>query len=128
VYTPEGVALAELDSTPGEDATHTADIEGEGCSLAKEGDTHMQIISMEVVLSRQHTQVPDPKVYVHHDCVEPDMQSRQPGNTNAHAHLEGVGPEPSKDEEEHQSLEVEEDGTARKTVSVKGDMGPHLEL
>src|SRR6266581_882780 len=75
-YTPEGVALAEPDSTPGENATHAADIEGEGCSLAEEGDTHAQIVSAEAVLSRQHTQVPDPKVHAHHDRAEPDMQSR----------------------------------------------------
>ena len=76
VYTPEGVALAELDSMPGEDATHAADIEGEGCSLAEEGDTHAQIVSVEAVLSWQHTQVRDPKVHTHHDRAEPDMQSR----------------------------------------------------
>jgi len=127
-YTPEGVALAEPDSTPGEDATHAADIEGEGCSLAEEGDTHAQIVSAEAVLSWQHTQVRDPKVRAHHDRAEPDMQSRQPGDTNARAHLEGAAPEPSMDEEEHHSLEVEEEGTAGENASIERDMGPRVEL
>jgi len=127
-YTPKGAALAEPDSTPGENATHAADIEGEGCLLAEEGDTHAQIVSTEAVLSQQHTQIPDPKVHAHHDRTEPDMQSRQPGNTNARAHLEGAGPEPSKDEEEHQSLKVEEEGIARKNTSVERDMGPRIKL
>jgi len=45
------LGAAEQYETSPTDATHTADIEGEGYLLAKEGDTHMQIISVEVVLS-----------------------------------------------------------------------------
>jgi len=127
-YTPEGVTLAEPDSMPGKDTTHAADIEGEGCLLAKEGDTHVQIVSMEAVLSRQHTQVPDPKVHMHHDCAELDMQSRQPGDTNAHTYLEGTAPEPLMDEKEDHSLKVEEEGIAGKNASIEWDMGPCVEL
>jgi len=156
------------------DATDTADIEGEGCSLAKEGDTHAQIVSAEAVLSQQHTQGPDPKVpaqtlsaepeailgepgaieegaHAHDDHAEPDLKVGQPGdlNTNtpkgvAHGkpdstpgeeiisntpvHLEGTGPEVLMEEEVDRPLEVEEDGTTGKTVSVEGDIGPCVEL
>jgi len=155
------------------DATDTADIEGEGCSLPKEGDTHAQIVSAEAVLSQQHTQGPDPKVpaqttgaeleatsgepdtieevaHVHNDRAEPDLQMGQPGDPNVNtlegvthleldstpeeidlnvlAHLEGAGPEVLMDAEEDRSLEVEEDGTAGKTVSVEGDMDPCIGL
>jgi len=86
--------------------THATDLEGEGCSLAEEGDTHAQIISAEAVLSRQHPQTPDPIVHAqtvgtepsailgepgaikegahtHNDRVEPDLKEGQPGDPNA---------------------------------------------
>ena len=155
------------------DAIHIADIEGEGCLLAKEGDTHAQIISMEVVLSQQHPQTPHPIIHAqtigtepeailgkpgaikegahtHNNHVEPDLKEGQPGDPNTNtpegvthseldsipeetdlnvlAHLEGAGPEVLMDAEEDHSLEVEEDGTAGKTLSVKGDMDPHIRL
>jgi len=155
------------------DAIHIADIEGEGCLLAKEGDTHAQIISMEVVLSWQHPQTPHPIIHAqtigtepeailgkpgaikegahtHNNHVEPDLKEGQPGDPNTNtpegvthseldsipeetdlnvlAHLEGAGPEVLMDAEEDHSLEVEEDGTAGKTLSVKGDMDPHIRL
>ena len=80
--------------------------------MAKEEDTHTQIISAEAVLSRQHPQVPDLKVHAqtvgaetevisgepgamkevahaHRDHAEPDLQVGQPGNPNANT-PEGV--------------------------------------
>src|SRR5712691_12650969 len=57
-----------------------------------------------------------------------DMQTRQPGNPNMPTHLEGAGPKLLMNEEDDQLLEVEEDGAARKTVSVEGDMGPCIKL
>ena len=59
--------------------THTADIEGEGCLLAKEGDTHAQIISVEAVLSQQHPQAPVPKVHVQTIGMEPETTPGEPG-------------------------------------------------
>jgi len=105
------------------DAIHIADIEGEGCSLAEEGDTHAQIVSAEVVLSRQHPQTPDPIVHAqtvgteleailgepgaieegahaHDDRAEPDLKEGQLGDPNANT-PEGVAhPEPDSMREE----------------------------
>jgi len=106
------------------DTIHIADIEGEGCSLAEEGDTHVQIVSVEAVLSRQHPQTPDPIVHAqtvgtepeailgkpgaieegthtHNDHVEPDLKEGQPGDPNANT-PEGVthaGPDSTPGEE-----------------------------
>ncbi len=44
-------------------AIHTTDIEGEGCLLAKEGETHAQIASTEAVLSWQYPQAPTQEVH-----------------------------------------------------------------
>jgi len=89
--------------------------------------------------------------HAHDDRVEPDLQMGQPGDPNvntpegvahpelnstpgeeidlnASAHLEGVGPEVLMGTEEDRSLEVEEDGATGKTISVKGDIGPCVEL
>jgi hypothetical protein len=97
---------------------------------------------------------PDPikdVAHTHNDRTEPDIQSRQPGDPNvntpkgvahaelgsmpgeevdldAPAHLGSAGPEALMDEEEDRLLKVEEDGAARKAVSVEGDIGPHVEL
>jgi len=43
-------APEQPETTPAH-STHAADLEGEGCSLAEEGDTHAQIVSAEEVLS-----------------------------------------------------------------------------
>jgi len=48
--------------------------------------------------------------------------------TNTPMHLEGTGPDTSMEEEDDCLLEVEEDGAARKTVSVEGDIGSHIKL
>ena len=90
--------------------------------------------------------------HAHDDCVELDLKEGQPGNPNAntpkgvaHAgldsmpgevdpimnmpvHLEGMGPEVLIDVEKNHLLKVEEDGATRKTVSVKGDISPCVEL
>jgi len=88
--------------------------------------------------------------HAHDDRAEPDLQMEQPGDLNvntpegvthseldsmleetdlnASAHLEGAGPEILMGAEEDRSLEVEEDGTAGKTVSVEGDMDPRVGL
>ena len=54
---------AEQTKTGPAHAIYTTNIEGEGCSLAKEGDTHEQIISAEAVLSWQHPQAPTQEVH-----------------------------------------------------------------
>jgi len=51
-------------------AIYATNIEGEGCSLAKEGDTHAKIISAEAVLSWQHPQAPTQEVHVQTTSVE----------------------------------------------------------
>ena len=102
---PTESGAAEQPETSPTDVTHTAETEGEGCSLAEEGDTHAQIVSAEAVLSWQRTQDPDPKVHVqtvsaeplaipgepgaieegthaHGDCAEPDLKDGQPGDPN----------------------------------------------
>jgi len=48
--------------------------------------------------------------------------------TNMPVHIEGMGPEVLMEEEDDCLLEVEEDGAAGKAASVKGDIGPHVEL
>jgi len=58
---------------------------------------------------------------------EPDS-TQEEINLNAPAHLEGAGPEVLMEEEHDRSLKVEEDGTAGKTDSVEGDMGPRVGL
>jgi len=58
---------------------------------------------------------------------EPDSTWEET-DLNALAHLEGAGPEVLMDAEEDRLLEVEEDGTTGKTVSVEGDMDPHIGL
>jgi len=103
---------AEQPETSPAHAIRTTDIEGEGCSLAEEGDTHMQIASAEAVLSRQHPQAPTQDVHAqtasaeleailgkpdaieegahaHHDRAEPDLRVGQPGDPNANT-PEGV--------------------------------------
>jgi len=47
--------------------------------LAEEGDTHMQIVSMEAVLSQQHPQAPDPNVHVQTVGAEPETTQGKPG-------------------------------------------------
>jgi hypothetical protein len=91
--------------------------------------------------------------HTHHDCVELDLNMGKLGDLNANtpervahaepdlmlgedinphmntpAHLEGVEPEVLMDKEDDHLLKVEEDGAARKAVSVEGDMGPHIKL
>ena len=89
--------------------------------------------------------------YTHHDHVEPDLHTRQPGDLNvntpegvahsepdlmlgeeadlnASAHLEGAEPEPLMDTEEDRLLKVEEDGATGKAASVERDVGPCVEL
>ncbi len=89
--------------------------------------------------------------HAHDDRAEPDLQTGQPGDPNANtpkgvahaeqdstqgeetasnapAHLEGAGPEPSMDEKEDHSLEVEEEGIAGENASVERDIGPRVEL
>jgi len=88
--------------------------------------------------------------HAHNNCMEMDLQTGQPGdlnantlegvthleldsmleeiNLNASTHLEGMGPEALMDAEEDCLLEVEEDGTTGKTISVEGDIGPCIEL
>src|SRR5712691_4163428 len=44
-------------------AIHTTDIEGEGCSLSKQGQTHSQILTAESVLSWQYPQAPTQEVH-----------------------------------------------------------------
>jgi len=60
--------------------------------------------------------------------VEPDSTRGEEADTNAPALLQGAGPEPLMDEEEHHSLEVEEEGIAGENASVGQDMGPRVEL
>jgi len=120
------------------DATYAADIEGEGCLLAKEGDTYMQIISVEVVLSWQHLQSPDPNVhvqtistepevilgkpgaieegaYIHNDCVELDLIEGQPGNLNTNT-LEEVA---------HLELDLIQEETSNAPMHLEG-IGPEV--
>ena len=115
--------------------------------LAEEGDTHMQIISAEVVLSQQHTQTPDPKVHTQ-AIAEPEVTpgkpgaiKRQPGDLNANTpkgvayreldsmsgeditnnactHLKGTEPETL----------LEKEGIAKENASVKEDSDPRIEL
>ena len=88
--------------------------------------------------------------HTHDDRVEPDLKEGQLGDPNANtpegvahpepdstreetetntpAHLEGAGPDALMEEEDNCLLEVEEDGAARKTVSVEGDISPRVEL
>ena len=112
LITEEPSGAAEQPETSPADVTHTAKTEGEGCSLAEEGDTHVQIVSAEAVLSRQRTRDPDPKVHAqtvstepsaipgepgaieegahaHGDCAEPDLKDGQPGDPNVNT-PEGV--------------------------------------
>jgi len=51
-------------------AIYATNIEGEGCSLAKEGDTREQIISVEAVLSWQHPQAPTQEVHAQTTSME----------------------------------------------------------
>ena len=89
--------------------------------------------------------------HTHNNHAELDLKVGQPGDPNANTpkgvahgkpdsmpgeeiisntpvHLEGTGPEVLMEEEVGCPLEVEENGTAGKTVSVKGDVGPCIEL
>ena len=59
---------------------------------------------------------------------EPDLMLGEEADLNASAHLEGAEPEPLMDGEEDQSLDVDEDGAARKAASVEGDVSPRVEL
>jgi len=60
--------------------------------------------------------------------TEPDSTPGEEADLNVSTHLEGAGPEVLMDTEEGRSLEVEEGGTTRKTVSVEGDINPRVEL
>jgi len=112
----EQLGAPEQPETSPVHSTHATDLEGEGCPLAEEGDTLAQIVSVEAVLSRQHTQDPNPKVHAqtigaepeaisgepgaikevaheHNGRVEPDLQE-QPGNLNANTPKGVARPEP----------------------------------
>jgi len=47
--------------------------------LAEEGDTHVQIVSTEAVLSWQHPQAPDPNIHVQTVGAEPETTQGEPG-------------------------------------------------
>jgi len=112
----ESSGAAEQPETSPADTTHAADLEGEGCPLAEEGDTLVQIVGTEAVLSQQHPQVPTQDVHAqtlgaepeaisgepgaieeiahaHGDCAEPDLQG-QPGDPNANTPKGVAHPEP----------------------------------
>ena len=80
-------------------STHAADLEGEGCPLAKEGDTLVQIIGTEAVLSRQHTQDPNPKVHAQTISAEPEVISGEPGAIKEVAHKHNGCAEPDLQEQ-----------------------------
>ena len=66
--------------------THAADLEGEGCPLAKEGDTLVQIVDAEVVPSRQHPEDPTQEVHAQTASAEPEAISGEPGAIEEVAH------------------------------------------
>jgi len=124
------------------DAIHIADIEGEGCSLAKEGDTHTQTVSTEPSAILGKPRAIKEGTHTHNDHVELDLKEGQPGNPNANTpkgvthtgpdstpgeevdpianlpmHLEGTGPEV-----------MLEGGIAGENASIEGDRDPLVEL
>jgi hypothetical protein len=116
-------------------------------------EVHMQTVGAkpEVILGKPDTI--EEVAHAHHDHVELDLNMGELGdpnantpkrvthtepdlmpgedinpNMNAPAHLEGAEPEVLMDKEDDHLLKVEEDGAARKAISVEGNMGPHIKL
>ena len=67
--------------------------------MAKEGDTLAQIVGAEAVLSRQHTQDPNPKVHVQTISTEPEAISGEPGAIKEVAHEHNGHAEPDLQEQ-----------------------------
>ena len=130
--------------------THAADLEGEGCPLAKEGDTLAQIINAEAVPSWQHPQAPTQGVHAQTIGTEPSAilgelgaTKWQPGDPSANtpkgvAHPEpdlmpGEDIDPNANAPMHleglgPEVMLEEGGIAGKNASVKGDRDPLVKL
>jgi len=130
--------------------THAADLEGEGCPLAKEGDTLVQIISAEAVPSRQHPQAPTQGVHAQTIGAEPSAilgelgaTEWQPGNPSANTPKGVAHPEPDSMPGEDidpnvnapmhleglgPEVMLEEGGIAGENASVEGDRDPLVKL
>ena len=139
----EPSGATEQPKTSPADAIHTADLEGEDCSVAKEGITHAQIVVAEVDLSQWHTQDPVPKVHTQTIGAEteaipgkPGAIERQPGDWNAntpkgvaHAELDSTpGEETIRNANTPEGVaHTELDFMSGEVVNPKTDARVHLE-
>ena len=130
--------------------THATDLEGEGCPLAKDGDTLAQIVGAEAVLSQQHPQVPTQQIHVQTVSAVPEAIPGEPGATkwqlgdpsaNPPKGVAHVEPDsmPGEDFDPNTNAPVhlegtgpetllEEEGTAGEKASIEEDRDPRIEL